>query len=238
MNFTREPIIETIISAREGYKIAVKSTKFAEFKEFLVDAIEIVSFNGTLFYRSQEKPKPFLAPVSDFEVSEIKETRFVLKNASLDKSVKITSSKEHLHRSLKEASEIASNEEDAPEFEEELVEISSVSNDAVDTRKKRQRRRKDRIKQAKMMQMEEITESVTEAESDKGGDTTDEAIVSSPSSASFRLIAPPPVLIVDSFANRQSAQVYQESFLSSEQLDEEKVEEIRLESNLTLASEE
>ena len=93
MNFTREPIIESIISARDGYKLSIKSTKVSDTREILVDAVEIVSFGNSHFFRCQEKPKPFFFPVGDYEVSEVKETRFVLKNSTLEKSVKIQSSK-------------------------------------------------------------------------------------------------------------------------------------------------
>lgn len=93
MNFTREPIIETIISAKDGHKLSIKSTKLVAQEEYLVDAIEVVSFGGTYFYRSQERPKAFFLPANDFEVLEVRETRLIVKQPHIEK-VKIGGGKE------------------------------------------------------------------------------------------------------------------------------------------------
>ncbi len=89
MNFTREPIIETVITPREGCKLTIRNSKSGSQEEYFVDAIEVVSFGQSMFFRSQERPKCFLLPVSDYEVIEAKETRVVLKNAPLEGSIKI-----------------------------------------------------------------------------------------------------------------------------------------------------
>lgn len=89
MNFTREPIIETVITPKDGYKLTIRNSKGGSQEEYSVDAIEVVSFGQSMFFRSQERPKPFLLPVSDYEVMETKETRVVLKNAPLEGSIKI-----------------------------------------------------------------------------------------------------------------------------------------------------
>ena len=89
MNFTRDPIIETVITPREGCKLVVRSSKGMGQEEYFVEAIEVVSFGQSIFYRSLERPKSFLVPVGDYEVVEVKETRMVLKNVSIDKSIKI-----------------------------------------------------------------------------------------------------------------------------------------------------
>ena len=93
MNFTREPIIETVITPKDGYKLTLRSSKKDSGEEYTVEAIEVVCFNSALFYRSLERPKSFLVPVSDFEVVETKETRVVLKNATIEKSIKIAGGK-------------------------------------------------------------------------------------------------------------------------------------------------
>lgn len=94
MHYTREPIIETIITPREGYKLAVRSSRPGGQEEYLVEALEVVSFNTALFFRSVERPKCFLLPVTDYEVVEVRETRMVLKHASPEeKSVRATPSK-------------------------------------------------------------------------------------------------------------------------------------------------
>ncbi len=94
MNFTREPIIETVITPREGCKLVVRSSKGNGQEDYFVDAVEVVSFGHSFFFRSQERPKSFLVPVSDYEVLELKETRMVLKNVTTDRSIKIGGGRE------------------------------------------------------------------------------------------------------------------------------------------------
>jgi hypothetical protein len=89
VNFTRDPIIETVITPREGCKLVVRSSKGANQEDYLVDALEVVSFGHSFFFRSLERPKSFLVPVSDYEIFESKEPKMVLKNASADRSIKI-----------------------------------------------------------------------------------------------------------------------------------------------------
>ncbi len=94
MNFTREPIIETIISPRDGFKLLVRNSKGGETEEYLVDALEVVSFGQAFFLRSLERPKSFLVPASDYEVVEVKEARMALKNISHEKNIKIGGGRE------------------------------------------------------------------------------------------------------------------------------------------------
>ena len=82
MNFTREPILESVITPREGCKLVVRNSKSAGQEEYFVDAVEIVSFGGAHFFRSLERPKSFLVPISDYEVLETRETRVMLKAAT------------------------------------------------------------------------------------------------------------------------------------------------------------
>lgn len=94
MNFTREPVIETVITPREGCKLLVRNSKSSGQEDYYVEAIEVVSFGHSFFFRSQERPKAFLVPVSDYEVLEVKETRMTLKNVSGDRSIKIGGGRE------------------------------------------------------------------------------------------------------------------------------------------------
>lgn len=90
MDFTREPIIETVISPRDGYKILIRNSKEANQEEYLVNAVEIVSFGSALFFRCLEKtPRAFLLPIADYDIIEVKEARMVMKNISTDKPIKI-----------------------------------------------------------------------------------------------------------------------------------------------------
>lgn len=113
MNFTREPIIETIITPKDGFKLVVSNTKGTGI-EYSVDAVEVVSFGEAIFYRSFEKPKAFLLPVSDFEIVEVRETKIALKNVPIDKTIKIAGGKEASKTSdtkkNQEAKEIAPTE--------------------------------------------------------------------------------------------------------------------------------
>lgn len=92
MDFTRQPMIQTVISPKEGYKLLIRNCKHPSTEEYMVNAIEIVSFGTSLFYRAIEKPKAFLLPVSDYEVIEAKETKMAIKHISTDKTIKISDS--------------------------------------------------------------------------------------------------------------------------------------------------
>lgn len=94
MDFTREPVIETIITPKEGYKLVVRSSKGLDFEEYVVDAVEVVSYGQAFFFRSLERPKPFFVPSSDYEVLEVREARMVLKNSSIDQQIKIGGGKD------------------------------------------------------------------------------------------------------------------------------------------------
>lgn len=94
MDFTREPIVETVITPKEGHKLVIRSSKAIGQEEFFVDAVEIVAFGPALFFRSVEKPKAFLVPTSDYEVLEVREARMVLKHVGLERAIKIGGGKE------------------------------------------------------------------------------------------------------------------------------------------------
>ncbi len=130
MNFTREPIIETIITPKEGNKLLVRSSKTDGQEEYTVDAVEVVAFGPALFFRSTEKPKSFLVPISDYEVVEVKETRVVLKNAQFERNIKIGGGRDaSIRREVVEKEEEADEEvaltaedkqeesEDMPQFD-------------------------------------------------------------------------------------------------------------------------
>lgn len=105
MDFTREPMIETVITPREGAKLVVRSSKASAQEEYFVDAVEVVTFGSAIFFRSTEKPKAFLVPASDYEVLEAREARIVLKNVGSDRSIKIAGGREAAVRAPKEPTE-------------------------------------------------------------------------------------------------------------------------------------
>lgn len=98
MDFTREPIIESIITPREGFRIVVRSSKNVGHEEYFVDALEIIAFGHSVFFRSKEKPKPFMVPACDYEIFEVREPRLILKTPSIEGTVKISSQKETQHK--------------------------------------------------------------------------------------------------------------------------------------------
>lgn len=102
MNFTRDPIIETVITPREGCKLVIKNSKVQESESFVVEAIEVVSFGQSFFYRSKERPMSFLVPITDYDLTEEKQAKMVLKNASMDRSIKIAGGKELSQKVAKE----------------------------------------------------------------------------------------------------------------------------------------
>lgn len=89
MNFTREPIILSVITPKEGCKLVLRNSQIERQEDYFVDAIEVISFEGAIFYRSLERPKSFILPVDCYEVLEVKETRMVLKSSVEEKSIKI-----------------------------------------------------------------------------------------------------------------------------------------------------
>lgn len=190
MNFTREPIIETIITPREGYRLIVRSTKHESDEEFTVDAVEVVSFGTALFYRSLEKPKPFLLPVADYQVVEGKESRVVLKNAQFERTIKIGGGRE---ASFKKETEEESEETMLPmAFEEETVAEESHPSEAAMERK-RERRRNRRRRGHELREEQRTRPESSEAATESKPETPKEPVTTTP--IFTHLIPPPPTLI-------------------------------------------
>jgi hypothetical protein len=147
VNFTREPIIETIITPKEGFRLVVRGSKQNSNEEFSVEAVEVVSFGLALFFRSLEKPRQFIVPVGDYEVVEVKESRVALKNVQYEKTIKIGGGKEAVFR--KEQDEDKEDEALLPPFfeEETKAEVSSVQEEKKQRERHRRRRRRSQEEQ-------------------------------------------------------------------------------------------
>lgn len=91
MDYTREPIVETVITPKDGHRIAVRNSKNPGQEEFVVDALEVVTFGASCFFRSLERPRAFMVPASDYEILEVRETKLALKAASLEGSSRLPS---------------------------------------------------------------------------------------------------------------------------------------------------
>lgn len=105
MDFTRDPIIETIIAPRDGCRLIIRNTKGGNHEEYIVDSIEVVCFGKSYFFLSSERAKSFLLPVSDYEVLETKDTIPSLKVPGTDKSSKPEKKMMQSHREESRGSE-------------------------------------------------------------------------------------------------------------------------------------
>lgn len=166
MDFTREPVIETVITPKEGCKLVIRNSKGTGQEEFFVDAVEVITFGQAIFFRSSERPKPFIVPASDYEVLEVREARIVLKNVGLDRSIKIGGGREGSMRAPKEAME-------------EKVEMPEPATAAMDTRPEaRQDKKRDRRRQSKRRR--EVVEPFVEGEEGTQTDKSDERVELTP----------------------------------------------------------
>ena len=88
MDYTREPIVETVITPKDGHRLAVRNSKNPGQEEFVVDALEVITFGANCFFRNLERPRAFMVPASDYEILEVRETKLALKAASLETPVR------------------------------------------------------------------------------------------------------------------------------------------------------
>lgn len=228
MNFTREPIIETIITPREGCKLLVRNSKGGGQEEYFVDAIEVVSFGHSFFFRSLERPKSFLVPVSDYEVVEVKETRVALKNVPHERTIKIGGGREAPRPAREQPPErerplehVASDEE-ASEGEPAMPATSEQRSDKKRDRRHRRRRRPgdDRHEQKdweRKPQEQSQTQPPSEAAAEGGGASSDETQVSS---SMFSKLFPPPTTLISETISR-----YKDTSVSEGPILPKKVEE-------------
>ncbi|MCC5832091.1 MAG: hypothetical protein JJU12_03510 [Chlamydiales bacterium] len=199
MNFTREPLIETVITSKDGYKLALRNSKGGGQEEFFVDAIEVISFGSTSFYRSLEKPKSFLVPVSDYEIIEVRETRMVLKSTSTDRGIKIAGGRETAMKPSREEKV----EEPSPIKEVE----AAVEEQKVEKRRERRRTRKRRGKSDQPADQEEDFE---EEASPKPEKKEAGKVVEKPT------LIPPPSTLISETINRYKEIVIHEPLKEEE----------------------
>lgn len=230
MDFTREPIIETIITPKEGYKLAVKSSKNPGEEEYFVEALELVSFGHAFFFRSMERPKAFLLPVHDYEVLEVREARITLKNAEIERSIKIGGGRDGAMRPSKELEKVEVAPKITEPFQEkELSAAPAFAESKADSSaeagrldKKKERRRHPRRRRGReeadveMAGSQEIAAPYSEENAGLAQLPTVSADASASSSVIFSgLLQPPPTLISDSIGH------YREKFKSAFFLTEE-----------------
>lgn len=198
MHFTREPIIESIVTPKEGYKLSIKNSKGGSGEEFLVDAVEIISFGQTFFYRSMERPKSFMVPVSDYEISEVKELRLVVKNPNIDRAIKIAGGKEsnqqgNNNQQQKQQSGKQQSQEQKNDSNKE------AANSPKKERKRQKRGRRSSTASTANEEKEKQSEVPTEQRSlPLPGKVDDSEDVIAPASIFSGLLTPPQTLISES----------------------------------------
>lgn len=234
MDFTREPIIETIITPKEGFKLVVRSSKSTAQEEYFVDALEVVSFGNSFFFRSIERPKSFLVPVCDYEVLEVRETRMVLKNVGIDKSIKIGGGREKAPKIIREVAPIEKEpliepevSQSTPEPVESTIEgKTDGKGDKKKDRRRHYRRRRNREDGSPAKEGDELLDDNGEPlEGDQGSesprrDRQSENGSESGSTTSFisSLLPPPPTLISETIARYKDNALFKGAFYSKEEL--------------------
>jgi len=199
VDFTREPLVETVITPKEGFKLIIRATSGTTQEEYAVGAVEVVSFGHCYFFRSLEKPKAFLLPMTEYEVVESRETRTVLKKPQIEKSIKIGGGKK---TTAKKEKEKGKEEEEAPKEETKKRE------------KKRTRKRRS-SKEEKVETSKEEKEAPTEK--------IEEDVLQQ-----RRTLLPPPTSLISDQIDRYKNYLVEQGALLPEEIEEaeEKVEEI------------
>lgn len=212
MDFTREPIIETVIIPKEGCKLVVRCSNAAVQEEYFVDAVELVTFGTSQFFRSLERPKPFLLPVSEFEVLEVREPRVVLKHVGTDRSIKIGSGKQ-----VKKESEASQQKKETEKTEK--AESSEEGKKSESRKKRRPLRRKKKSEAKEDGETEELPKEEQPKEEKQEAEKTAEE-----KQVTRTYLAPPPTLISETLAKYREDDTYKAAFYEEGVEGEEQVE--------------
>ncbi len=229
MDFTREPIIETVITPKEGCKLVVRSSKSTGQEEYFVDAVEVVSFGHSFFFRSLERPKTFFVPATDYEILEVRETRMVLKNVGIDRTIKIGGGREGQMRGGSREPQPEKAEPMPVEEAEgsEAAEGTTTSTDKTDGRidKKRDRRRNYRRRRGRdgTGTDEEGAETGdkprSEASEGRKPEDDESPIAQQVATTSIltSLLPPPPTLISETIARYKESDLFKGAFYTKEE---------------------
>ena len=216
MNFTREPILETIISAKEGYKLSIKSTKSDSTVEYLVDAVEVVCFGTTYFYRSGEPAHTFFIPAQDFEIMQVRQTRLVLKTPT-EKNIKIAggdTSKKGSDKSQGDKKKSRSKAKSSDKKSEDSKKESATDKKGENTGKAEKTEKTDKAEDVKSKEGDAKGKKEPKAKASRRGEkkSTSKApkkaetgdVATAPSSIFSHLLRPPEALISDSIEKYQT----------------------------------
>lgn len=234
MDFTREPIIETIVTPKEGCKLVVRSSRGTGQEEYFVDAVEVVSFGHSFFFRSIERPKPFLLPATDYEIVEVREARMVLKNAGPGRSsIKIGGGREAAPRPPREQEreqpEAQEAEEVAPAARETNGEavVEQQADGRLDKKKDRRRPPRKRRGRDDANGASPLVLPLSQAEGDESvrdDEGTSTAAPMAPVQLSA-LLQPPPALISETISRYREDAHFKDAFFSTEEAAREKAKE-------------
>ncbi len=210
MYFTRDPVIETVITSREGYKLSIRNSKHLSQDPFVVEAVEVIRLGGTSFFRNCDHSKPFLVPAADYEVMEVRDAKINLKAVGLDRGVKIVGGREALLKMPRVAPVASVQEESSSSLEEGIIEDPVVATpspaSAAPMSKKEKRKEfknekwKEKKKQGRRRNSKEIADAVGSSQ-DMIDTITEECLQESspeerdPCERRFALIPPPTRLI-------------------------------------------
>ena len=197
MDFTRAPIIESIITPKEGCKLVIRNTKTDGQEEHFVGVVEIVSFGGAIFFRSTENPKPFLVPVSDYEVLEIREARMIFKKAVVDPSLKIGSARSAKEATLDKAEPLLSKVEHP-------TPVTKAASEKQSSKRNNSSKRTDR------------SEEAVKGETAEGHRAREKEPLEKPVPL-FALLPPPATLISDTIAQYRNNALFRDAFYEKEE---------------------
>ena len=236
MDFTRDPIIETIITPKDGYKLVVRNSKYLGKEEYLVDAVEVITFGQTAFFRSLERPTSFLLPIGDYELVETREARMVLKNVGIERSIKIGGGKETHHKNGRSAEKevdscvhagpaddsdaLEKPEKEKPEKEKlEKENLEKEKSEIVD--KKKDRRRQSRKKRASQNNEKSDATSAEKTSNkellaDDGISSENEAVQELGYKPNASLLEPPATLISETINRYRESELFKGAFYLEE----------------------
>lgn len=224
MDFTREPIIETVVTPKEGSKLVVRSSKAGGQEEYFVDSVEVITFGNSVFYRSQERPKAFMVPATDYEILEVREARMVLKNVGLDRSIKIGGGREQNVKQIKEPAPEKVVQQPIVVEKPAQEAVEAVAEVKPDNRKKDKRRqyRRRRGRQDESLvegeaNGEEGESSETSGTGNGSGNGSGEA-TPKPTPSPSVILAPPPMLISETIARYKDNALFKGAFYTKEEV--------------------
>lgn len=89
MEYTREPIVQCVIAARDGNKLYISDYQGKQL--YVVDSLQVVLFGDTPFYRNIEGTVEFMCPAAHHSIEEKKESKMALKIPQ-ERKIKISAS--------------------------------------------------------------------------------------------------------------------------------------------------